>query len=47
MSNACRSSIWKESNLNILTSNGPPYDPAIGSTSLRAASCRIYKSKGF
>lgn len=38
---------WKESNLNILTDNGPPYDPAIGSTSLRAVPCRIYKSQGF
>lgn len=38
---------WKESNLNILTSNNPPYDPAIGSTSLRAVPCRIYKSQGF
>ncbi len=38
---------WKESNLNILTNNDPPYDPAIGSTSLRAVPCRIYKSEGF
>jgi anaerobic selenocysteine-containing dehydrogenase len=38
---------WKESNLNILTNNDPPYDPAIGSTSLRAVPCRIYKSKKF
>jgi len=38
---------WKESNLNILTDNDPPYDPAIGSTPLRAALCRVYKAKGF
>jgi len=38
---------WKESNLNILTSNDPPYEPGIGSTSLRAVPCRIYKSKDF
>ncbi len=38
---------WKESNLNILTENGPPYDPAIGSTPLRAVLCRAYKSQGF
>jgi anaerobic selenocysteine-containing dehydrogenase len=38
---------WKESNLNILTSNDPPYEPAIGSTALRAVPCRIYKSEGF
>jgi anaerobic selenocysteine-containing dehydrogenase len=38
---------WRESNLNILTSNDPPYDPAIGSTSLRAVPCRISKSEKF
>jgi anaerobic selenocysteine-containing dehydrogenase len=35
---------WKESNLNILTSSDPPYEPAVGSTSLRAVPCRICKS---
>ena len=35
---------WKESNINILTSSDPPYDPALGSTPLRAALCRVYKS---
>ena len=34
---------WKESNLNILTGNAPPYDPAIGSTNLRAIPCRVFK----
>jgi anaerobic selenocysteine-containing dehydrogenase len=34
---------WKESNLNVLTDNGPPYDPMVGSTSLRAVLCRVYK----
>jgi anaerobic selenocysteine-containing dehydrogenase len=38
---------WKESNLNILTNNDPPYDPAMGSTSLRGVPCRISKSQGF
>jgi anaerobic selenocysteine-containing dehydrogenase len=38
---------WKESNLNILTNNDPPYEPAIGSTSLRGVPCRIYKSEAF
>ena len=38
---------WKESNLNILTSSDPPYDPGLGTTSLRAVPCRIYKSEGF
>jgi anaerobic selenocysteine-containing dehydrogenase len=37
---------WKESNLNILTDNGPPYDPAIGSVPLRAVLCRVYKAQG-
>lgn len=34
---------WKESNINILTDNNPPYDPAIGSTNLRAIPCRVSK----
>lgn len=38
---------WKESNLNVLTDNNPPYEPAIGSTSLRAIPCRISKSDPF
>ena len=38
---------WKESNVNVLTSNDPPYEPAIGSTSLRAVPCRVYKSEKF
>ncbi len=38
---------WGESNLNILTDNGPPYDPAVGSTALRAVLCRVRKAQGF
>ncbi len=38
---------WKESNLNILTDNDPPYEPAIGSTPLRGIPCRISKSGSF
>ena len=34
---------WKESNINILTASNPPYEPAIGSTNLRAVLCRVYK----
>jgi len=34
--------VWK-SNTNILTSDQPPYDPAIGSTTFRALLCRIYR----
>ncbi len=35
---------WKESNLNILTDNNPPYDPAIGSTLLRGIPCRVKRT---
>lgn len=34
--------IW-ESNANVLTNNGPPYDPAFGSCQLRALLCKIAK----
>lgn len=34
---------WKESNINILTDNDLPYDPAIGSTRLRAIPCKVSK----
>lgn len=36
--------LWR-SNINVLTSNDPPYDPAIGSTTLRALLCKIYKAE--
>jgi anaerobic selenocysteine-containing dehydrogenase len=32
--------VWR-SNANVLTSNDPPYDPAMGSTTFRALLCRI------
>jgi len=32
-----------KSNANVLTSNDPPYDPVLGSVSLRALLCRVYK----
>jgi len=35
--------LWK-SNANCLTDNRPPFDPAIGSTNLRALLCRVYKA---
>jgi hypothetical protein len=38
---------WKEANFNILTSSSPPFDPAIGTTNLRAIPCRVSKSDGF
>jgi thiosulfate reductase / polysulfide reductase chain A len=34
--------VWK-ANANVLTNNGPPYDPAMGTYQLRALLCRIYK----
>ncbi len=36
--------VWR-SNANLLTDNGPPYDPAMGTYQLRALLCRIYKSE--
>lgn len=36
--------IWK-SNANVLTSNAPPYDPAMGTYQLRALLCRVFKDK--
>ncbi|MCP4752784.1 MAG: molybdopterin-dependent oxidoreductase [Proteobacteria bacterium] len=35
--------VWK-SNANVLTSNEPPYDPAMGTYQLRALLCRIRKA---
>jgi anaerobic selenocysteine-containing dehydrogenase len=37
--------LWK-SNVNVLTSNDPPYDPAMGSVTFRALLCKIYKVEG-
>jgi hypothetical protein len=36
--------LW-QSNANVLTRNGPPYDPAMGTYQLRALLCRIYKEE--
>jgi len=35
---------WKASNINMLTSNDPPYEPTLGSVNLRGISCRLYKA---
>jgi thiosulfate reductase/polysulfide reductase chain A len=35
--------VWR-SNVNLLTDNGPPYDPAMGTYQLRALLCRVYKA---
>lgn len=34
---------WRESNINILTTSEPPYNPQIASTNLRGTVCRVYK----
>ncbi len=34
--------VWK-ANANVLTNNGPPYDPAMGTYQLRALLCQVYK----
>lgn len=34
---------WKDSNLNILTSAEPPYDPVVGSVRLRGIPCAVNK----
>lgn len=34
--------VW-QSNANVLTNNGPPYDPAMGTYQLRALLCKVYK----
>lgn len=36
--------VW-ESNINMLTSEEPPYDPGIGSTPVRSLLCKIYKAE--
>ena len=35
---------WDQSNLNMLTENSAPHDPAVGSVELRGISCRVYKA---
>jgi anaerobic selenocysteine-containing dehydrogenase len=34
--------VWR-ANVNVLTSNAPPYDPAMGTYQLRALLCRVYR----
>jgi anaerobic selenocysteine-containing dehydrogenase len=35
---------WQEANLNLLTDNAEPHDPAMGSANLRGIICRVYKA---
>jgi thiosulfate reductase/polysulfide reductase chain A len=37
--------VWK-SNVNLLTDNQAPYDPAMGTYQLRALLCRVGKAEG-
>lgn len=37
---------WEEANLNVLTSSDPPYDPAMGSLTLRGVPCRLRPASG-
>ncbi|MCL4801492.1 MAG: molybdopterin-dependent oxidoreductase [Burkholderiales bacterium] len=37
--------VWK-SNVNVLTDNTPPFDPAMGTYQLRALLCRVAKAEG-
>ena len=36
---------WDESNANILTPGGPPFDPYFGAYQMRGILCRIYKNE--
>ncbi len=36
---------WDEANLNILTDDGPPYSPEMGSPKMRGFLCRVYGAK--
>lgn len=35
---------WEEANANILTDDGPPYGPEMGSPKMRGFLCRVYKA---
>ena len=35
---------WKESNINILTDDKPPYNREMGSSNLRGVPCKVYKA---
>ena len=32
---------WDESNINVITDDGPPLDPGMGATNLKGLMCRI------
>jgi thiosulfate reductase/polysulfide reductase chain A len=35
---------WSESNINLLTMDGPPLDPGMGATNLKGLMCKVYKA---
>jgi anaerobic selenocysteine-containing dehydrogenase len=36
---------WDEANLNVLTDDGPPYSPEMGSPKMRGFLCKVYKAE--
>lgn len=36
---------WDEANINILTDDGPPYSPEMGSPKMRGFLCKVYKAE--
>jgi len=38
---------WKKSNINVLTSGDPPYDPVLGTTAMRGIPCCIEKQPSY
>jgi anaerobic selenocysteine-containing dehydrogenase len=36
---------WSESNINILTMDGPPLDPGMGATNLKGLMCNVYPAE--
>ncbi len=36
---------WDRANINILTDDGPPYSPEIGSPAMRGFLCKVYKAE--
>jgi anaerobic selenocysteine-containing dehydrogenase len=36
---------WDEANINILTDDGPPYSPEIGSPAMRGFLCKVYRAE--
>jgi len=37
---------WDQANINVLTDDGPPYSPEMGSPKMRGFLCKVYKMDG-